>query len=92
LFPNPTTGKFEVSFFVRETGRMSLQLVDATGRVLEKRSYQYNGCCRIDLFDLSARPDGLYFVIADLKPDRVRPGDNIEVIRHSGLKVLKMSN
>ncbi|MDF2385129.1 hypothetical protein JMG10_26905 [Nostoc ellipsosporum NOK] len=92
LFPNPTAGKFEVSFFVRETGRMSLQLVDATGRVLEQRSYQYNGCCRIELFDLTGRPNGLYYVIADLKPDRRRPGDNIEVIRHSGLKVLKMSN
>lgn len=92
LFPNPTTGKFEVSFFVRETGRMSLQLVDATGRVLEKRSYQYNGCCRIELFDLTGRPNGLYYVIADLKPDHLRAGDNIEVIRHSGLKVLKMSN
>lgn len=92
LFPNPTPGRFEINFFVRETGRMSLQLVDATGRVLQQRSYQYNGCCRIEFFDLTAYPDGLYYVIADLKPDHLRAGDNIEVIRRSGLKVIKLSN
>jgi hypothetical protein len=90
IFPNPTPGKFELNFFVKETGRMSLQLVDATGRLLEKRSYQYNGCCRIELFDLSTRPNGIYYVVADLKPDHLRPGDNEEVIRHSGLKVIKI--
>jgi hypothetical protein len=92
LFPNPTPGKFEVDFFVKTSGRMSLQLVDANGRILEKRSYYYNGCCRIELFDLSKYPNGYYYVIADLKPDHRRPGDNIEVIRRSGLKVIKMSN
>jgi hypothetical protein len=91
IFPNPTAGKFELNFFVKETGRMSLQLVDATGRLLELRSYQYNGCCRIELFDLGSRPNGIYYVIADLKPDHGRQGDNMEVIRRSGLKVIKIS-
>jgi hypothetical protein len=90
LFPNPTNGPFEVSFFVRTIGRMSLQLIDVTGRMLEKRSYHYDGCCRIELFDLTKYPDGIYYVIADLKPDSLRPGDNLEVIRHSGLKVVKL--
>lgn len=91
LFPNPTSGKFEVDFFVRTPGLMSLQLINAQGQILSKKSYHYDGCCRIELFDISRYPDGLYFVVADLKPDINRPGDNLEVIRHSGLKVVKLS-
>jgi hypothetical protein len=85
LFPNPTSGKFEVDFFVRTPGLMSLQLVNANGQVLMTKSY------RIDLFDISKYPDAVYFVVADLKPDTNRPGDNLQVIRHSGLKVIKLN-
>src|SRR5215510_4769929 len=91
LFPNPTAGKFEVDFFVRTPGLMSLQLINSIGQILEKRSYHYDGCCRIELFDISRYPDGVYFVVADLKPDINRPEDNLQVIRHSGLKVIKLS-
>jgi hypothetical protein len=91
LFPNPTSGKFEVDFFVRTPGQMSLQLINSIGQVLSKKSYHYDGCCRIELFDISQLPNGLYFVVADLKPDIKRPGDNLEVIRHSGLKVVKLN-
>ena len=92
LFPNPTSGKFEVDFFVTTPGTMSLQLVNSLGQILSSRSYHYDGCCRIELFDISRYPDGVYFVVADLKPDINRPGDNLQVIRHSGLKVVKLSD
>ena len=92
LFPNPTSGKFEVDFFVRTPGTMSLQLINSVGQILSKKSYHYDGCCRIELFDISGLPDGMYFVVADLKPDINRPGDNLEVIRHSGLKVIKLTS
>jgi hypothetical protein len=91
LFPNPTSGKFEVNFFVRTPGQMSLQLINSIGQVLMTKSYHYDGCCRIDLFDISGYPDGVYFVVADLKPDTPR-ADGLEVIRHSGLKVVKVNN
>jgi hypothetical protein len=90
LFPNPTAGKFEIDFFVRTPGMMSLQLINSIGQILEKRSYHYDGCCRIELFDISRYPNGVYFVVADLKPDTNRPMDGLEVIRHSGLKVIKL--
>lgn len=90
LFPNPTKGKFEVDFFVKTPGRMSLQLVNSMGEVLMTRSYHYDGCCRIELFDISRYPDGIYFVVADLKPDELRQQDQIRVTRHSGLKVIKL--
>ena len=92
LFPNPTNdGKFEVDFFVRTPGRMTLQLVNSMGQIMSTKSYHYDGCCRIEMFDISRHPDGLYFVVADLRPDTPRPGDGLTVIRHSGLKVVKMS-
>lgn len=90
LFPNPTAGPFEVDFFVRTPGQMSLQLINGIGQILQKKSFHYDGCCRIELFDLTNYPAGLYYVVADLKPDSNRPGDNLEVIRHSGLKVIKL--
>jgi len=92
LFPNPTSGKFEVDFFVRTPGQMSLQLINSIGQILQTKSYHYDGCCRIEMFDISKFPAGIYFVVADLKPDELRVGDNIEVIRHSGLKVVKMND
>jgi hypothetical protein len=81
LFPNPTAGKFELNFFIRESGQMNLRLVDATGKVLDKRSYAYNGCCSIQLFDLSDYPVGLYYVIAELINEKTR---------YSGFKVMKI--
>ena len=91
LFPNPTAGPFEVDFFVRTPGQMSLQLINALGQILLKKSFHYDGCCRIELFDISRYPNGVYFVVADLKPDENRSGDNLEVIRHSGFKVIKLN-
>lgn len=92
LYPNPTSGPFTVDFFVRTPGLMSLQLINSVGQVLSKRSYHYDGCCRTELFDISRYPDGIYFVVADLKPDINRPGDELLVRRHSGLKVIKLSD
>jgi len=90
LFPNPTSGKFEVDFFVRTPGLMSLQLVNSVGQILMSKNYHYDGCCRVELFDISKYPNGVYYVVADLKPDVRRPGDNIQINRHGGLKVIKM--
>jgi hypothetical protein len=61
LFPNPTPGKFEVDFFVRTPGQMSLQLINDIGQILSTKTYHYDGCCRIELFDISHLPNGVYF-------------------------------
>lgn len=89
LYPNPTPGPFTVDFFVRTPGQMSLQLINGVGQVMLKKSYHYDGCCRTELFDLSNYPAGVYYVVADLKPDTPR-ADGLLVIRHSGLKVVKL--
>lgn len=90
LFPNPTSGQFELNFFITYPGKMELQLTDAMGRVLETRSFSYDGVRRIQLFDLSAYSNGIYFVVATLTPLSGRPLDNIVEIQRGALKVVKM--
>ena len=91
LFPNPTAGRFELDFFVREVGRMELQLTDSYGKVLERREYQYDGCCRIEYFNLSPYPSGTYYVIAKLSPNR-NNSEGRQITRHSGFRVVKINN
>lgn len=81
LFPNPTTGKFEVNFFIKESGPMHLRLVDVNGKVLDRRSFMYTGCCGIYQFDLTNHPPGVYYVIAELRTI---------FTRYSGLQVMKI--
>lgn len=90
LFPNPTPGPFEINFFVNTPGQMSLRLINALGQILEERNFYYDGCCRIEHFDIRRLPAGMYMVVADLRPSTPR-ADGLEVIRHSGLKVIKLA-
>jgi hypothetical protein len=89
LFPNPTSGRFEVNFSVRQSGHMVLQLSDLTGRILQSRAFHYFGWGHIEKYDLTNYPNGTYFVIATLTPDTPRPGDQEEVIRRSGFRLVK---
>jgi len=90
LFPNPTLGRFEIDFFVHGNGTMTLELTDALGRSMEKRSFKYNGCCRIEQYDLTNLPAGIYMVVATLIPDPVTSINEVPIIRRSGLKVIKV--
>lgn len=93
LFPNPTAGKFELDFFVRETGTMELQLTDSYGKILERKKYEYSGCCGIEYFDLTRYPAGIYYVIAHLTPDPLRNrSDGHKEVRHSAFRVIKIKN
>lgn len=89
LFPNPNTGQFEINFFIRESGMMTLELTDVLGKSLEKRSFRYYGCCRIEHYDISKLPAGVYFVVATLTPDPYTNFNLKQVTRSSGLRVVK---
>jgi hypothetical protein len=91
IMPNPNTGKFEINFFVRESGQMDLELVDMLGRVYERRTFRYYGCCRIEQFDISRLPAGIYLVSATLTPDPYENANMRQTKRHSGLKVIKVN-
>jgi Secretion system C-terminal sorting domain len=89
LFPNPTTGQFEINFFIRESGMLTLEMTDVSGKTLEKRSFRYYGCCRVEHYDISNLPAGVYFVIATLTPDPYSNFNIRQVTRSSGLRVVK---
>ena len=90
VMPNPTTGKFEVNFFVRENGMLNLELVDMQGKVLEKRGFRYNGNFRTEQYDISQLPAGIYLLVATLMPDQDNNLNMRQVMRHSSIKIIKL--
>jgi hypothetical protein len=88
IFPNPSSGKFEIDFFVRDNGTLDLELTNVLGQTLEKRSIRYYGCCLIEKYDVSNLPEGVYFVVATLRPDPVASFNEVPQLRRSGLKVI----
>jgi len=92
LFPNPTPGKFELNIAVLFPGRMNIALVNATGQIIVKRNFRNECCGRIEYFDISAIPNGIYMLVATLVPDEASPADNKIIIRRGTIKVIKIPN
>lgn len=91
IMPNPTTGVFEINFFVRANGTMHLELTDVMGKTMERRSFRYFGCCRIEQYDISHLPSGVYFIVATLVPDPFTSNNNPpQILKHSGLRIVKL--
>lgn len=89
IFPNVTAGPFELDFFLNIPGDMNLQLTDATGRTIETRSFKYHCCDRIERYDLSRFPNGVYFINAVFTPDHGVTPDFTAVRRRSTFRVVK---
>lgn len=89
LFPNPTTGKFELDFLLKVKGQLVLQLVDNMGRVIETREFHYDGCGRIERFDINRLADGIYTLHATLRGDEKR-GDGLIITRNSAFRIVKV--
>lgn len=89
LFPNPTKGLFELDILLAVKGQLRIQLVDGLGRVLETREYHYDGCGKIERFDISRFPDGIYTLHTTLKADEPRENGLI-ITRNSGFRVVKL--
>jgi hypothetical protein len=89
LFPNPTSGKFELDLLLNVRGQLQMQLVDAAGRLIERREFHYDGCGRIERFDIGRLPDGVYTLHTTLRGDEKR-GDGLIVTRNSGFRIVKL--
>ncbi len=89
IFPNVTTGPFELDFFLNIPGQMELQLTDAMGRVLNTRSFQYHCCDRIERYNISNMPNGVYFINARFTPERGNIAEAFRVRREGTFKVVK---
>lgn len=91
LFPNPTSGKFEINFFLNDQGTLDLELTDAAGRILNRRSFPYGLRTRIVQYDISHLPAGVYFITATLRPDPFSEFNIGQQPRRSGLPVIKVN-
>jgi hypothetical protein len=90
IFPNPTLGNFEIDFFLRANGTLVLELTNAIGETIETRRFRYYGCCRIEHYDITKQPAGMYLVAVTFIPDPVGTVNEIPVMRRSGLKIVKL--
>jgi hypothetical protein len=92
IFPNVTTGPFELDFFLNIPGQMDLQLTNALGQVLNKRSFEYHCCDRIERYDISSFPNGVYFINARFTPLHDGLEDFRRIRRESTFRVVKGGN
>lgn len=68
ILPNPTQNKLEIDFFSKQQGKVTLNLIDASGRFLAQRQFDYFGTGRIEIWDLGRYPSGAYFLNISLNP------------------------
>ncbi len=91
IFPNLTTGAFELDFFINIPGLMDLQLTDMQGKIINKRSFNYNCCNRIQRYDISNLANGTYFINARFWPERtLNLPRNQATLRQGTFKVVKI--
>src|SRR5450432_1450614 len=64
VYPNPVTTKILVQFDEQQTGNFSLELINTTGQIIERKQVQLAGNSIANL-DLSTKPaSGIYFLRA----------------------------
>jgi hypothetical protein len=90
VFPNITTGSFELDFFLTSPGLMQLQLTDAMGRVINTRKFDYHCCNRIERYDISNLADGVYFINASFTISTQLPlSERSRVNRQGTFRIVK---
>ena len=68
ILPNPTQNKLEIDFFSKQQGKVTLNLIDESGRFLAQRQFDYFGTGRIEIWNLDRYPSGAYFLYISLDP------------------------
>lgn len=68
ILPNPTKGNLEIDFFSKQKGKVSMTLLDVSGRILSTKQFDYFGIGRIEKMNLGRFPSGTYFLNIQLEP------------------------
>ena len=84
IFPNPTQNVLEIDFFSKQQGKITMNLIDESGKFIGNRQFDYTGTGRIEKWDLSRYPSGAYFLNILLTPT----GNS--VAKKGAFKVLKI--
>lgn len=67
VYPNPTSGGIKINLFFNDRGKITLNLYDASARLLTTRNFDYQGFGRTEDMDLSRFPSGFYLLNVLLK-------------------------
>jgi hypothetical protein len=62
VYPNPSNGDFILEYRALNSGRISLLIMDITGRQIYNRQYETQGFLLSELIQISEQPKGLYFI------------------------------
>lgn len=62
LFPNPTNGEFTIKFNLENSSKVSLQLFDSRGRMVEEKKYSKLGTYFSEKINVSNVSSGLYLL------------------------------
>lgn len=68
ILPNPTQNMLEIDFFSKQQGKVTINLIDESGRFLAQRQFDYYGTGRIEIWNLHRYPVGAYFLNISLSP------------------------
>lgn len=68
ITPNPTPDRLQIDFFSKQSGKVSMNLYDESGKFLDRRQFNYFGVGRIEYWNLARYPNGAYFINIQLEP------------------------
>ncbi len=84
IYPNPTQGVLKIDFLSKQQGKVSMTLLDESGKLITRKQFDYFGTGGTQLLDLTAYPSGQYFL--DILLDPI----NTSVTKRSTFKVQKL--
>lgn len=84
ILPNPTRDLLEIDFFSKQKGKVTMNLFDATGRLLARKEFDYYGTGRIEKWDFTRFVSGTYFLNIILTPT------GTSVAKKGAFKVIKV--
>ena len=85
LLPNPVRNMLEIDFFSKKKGRVTINLIDANGRLLGNRQFEYYGTGRIEKWNMEPYPAGVYFFNI-----MIQSNANATISKKGAFKVVKI--
>ena len=68
ILPNPTRDMLEIDFFSKQKGRVTMNLFDASGRLMGTKQFDYFGVGSIQKWSFAYYTSGAYYLNIQLEP------------------------
>ena len=62
------TQMLEIDFFSKQQGKVKMEMIDASGRSLGNKQFDYYGIGKIEKWDMTPYPAAVYFLHITLTP------------------------